>query len=207
MLSHSSNPIGALIFLIHKLAAARRLANKRRREDYIVWFDKQTLSEEQLAEQRKAAKSLKHQPLISVLMPTYNTNPRHLRECLDSVITQTYTNWELCISDDASPSQATKDVINEYTKKHKSIRAIFNKTNRHIAISSNIALDMAKGEYVSLLDHDDLLLPNALYETVLKINEHPDADLIYSDEDKIENDSVHVEPFFKPDWSPDFLNS
>ncbi len=190
-----------------KLAAARRLANKRRREDYIVWFDKQTLSEEQLAEQRKAAKSLKHQPLISVLMPTYNTNPRHLRECLDSVITQTYTNWELCISDDASPSQATKDVINEYTKKHKSIRAIFNKTNRHIAISSNIALDMAKGEYVSLLDHDDLLLPNALYETVLKINEHPDADLIYSDEDKIENDSVHVEPFFKPDWSPDFLNS
>lgn len=190
-----------------KFELRRRQINKERREQYIAWFDKQQLSEVELKEQRKAAAKLKYQPLISILVPTYNTNPQHLRECLDSVINQTYANWELCISDDASPSEATKDVIKEYIKKNKNIRATFNKTNGHIAVSSNIALAMAKGEFISLLDHDDLLLPNALYETVLKINEHPDADLIYSDEDKLEDDRYHVEPFFKPDWSPDFLNS
>lgn len=187
-------------------AAERRTINNRRRADYIAWFEKQKLTKEQLDEQREAAKKLKKQPLISVLIPTYNTHPTHLRECLDSVVGQTYENWEICISDDASPDQATRDVIREYADKYKNVQAVYNKTNGHIAVSSNIALKMAKGEYVSLLDHDDLLLPNALYETVVKLNEHPNADLIYSDEDKLE-DGEHVEPFFKPSWSPDFLNS
>ena len=100
----------------------------------------------------------------------------------------------------------TRDVIREYADKYKNVQATYNKTNGHIAVSSNVALKMAKGEYISLLDHDDLLLPNALYETVVKLNKHPDADLVYSDEDKLE-DGDHVEPFFKPSWSPDFLNS
>jgi len=190
-----------------KFAAQRRRVNIQRRERYIEWFEKQRLTDAELDTQRNMAKVFAVRPLISVLVPTYNTDPQHLRECLDSVIAQTYTNWELCISDDASPDQATKDVIKEYVKKHKNIRATFNETNGHIAVSSNIALSMAKGEYISLLDHDDLLLPNALFETVSMLNERPDADLIYSDEDKLEDDAVHVEPFFKPDWSPDFLNS
>lgn len=189
------------------LAVARRSINRQRRANYIKWFEGHQPSAKELADQKKQAKKFKNQPLVSILVPTYNTNPTHLRECLDSVIAQTYTNWELCISDDASPNDNTKEVIREYVKKYKNIHAIFNTVNQHIAGSSNIALEMAKGEYTSLLDHDDLLLPNALFETIKMINEHPDADLIYSDEDKLEDDSVHVEPFFKPDWSPDFLNS
>jgi GT2 family glycosyltransferase len=188
-------------------AAERRTINRRRRSEYVAWFEAQTLTKDQLEEQKITAKQLAQQPLISILVPTYNTNPAHLRECLDSVIAQTYKNWEICISDDASPNRTTKDVIEEYAQRYENIHATFNAENGHIAVSSNIALKMAKGDYISLLDHDDLLLPNALFETVLKINEYPDADLIYSDEDKLEDDKVHVEPFFKPDWSPDFLNS
>jgi GT2 family glycosyltransferase len=190
-----------------KFAARRQSINKERRKRYIRWFKAQTLTSSELESQRQVADQLAYCPLISVLVPTYNTNPKHLRECLESVISQTYTNWEICIADDASPNKETKDVIREYVKKYKNIRATFSKTNNHISVSSNIALDMAKGEFVSLLDHDDLLLPNALFETVMQLNEYPKTDLVYTDEDKLEKDKYHVEPFFKPDWSPDFLNS
>lgn len=200
---------------IHPLHAKKRLEfelrrrkiNTTRRSDYISWFESNRPKADELDQQRKTEKSLKVRPLISILIPTYNTDPVHLRECLNSVLEQTYTNWEICISDDASPSEDSKAVIREFVKSHKNIRATFNTKNQHIAGSSNVALSMAKGEFISLLDHDDLLTPNALYETVLMINSHPDADLIYTDEDKLEDDSVHIEPFFKPEWSPDFLNS
>jgi len=188
-------------------AKRKRGINLKRRRDYIQWFDENKITDDEINEQKKAALELKNKPLISILIPTYNTESHHLRECIESVIDQTYTNWEICISDDASPSKETKDIIKSFVKKYPNIQAVFNKTNHHIAISSNIALEMAKGEYVSLLDHDDLLLPNALYETVKAINDNSEIDLIYTDEDKLEDDRYHVEPFFKPDWSPDFLNS
>jgi O-antigen biosynthesis protein len=189
---------------------ARRANHKRRHEQYLAWYaryEQRELNPETLIEQKKAAKKFKKQPLISILVPTYNTNIKHLRECLDSVVHQTYAKWELCIADDASPRQEVRDVIKEYAKKHKNIKYVFSKKNQHIALTSNLALELASGDYISLLDHDDLLLPNALYETVKAINEHPDVDLFYTDEDKIEKDKWHVEPFFKPDWSPDFLRS
>lgn len=185
----------------------RRKINAERRANYIQWFEDHKATDIELEAQREAQAELKLRPLISVLIPTYNTNPAHLRECIESVIAQTYTNWEICISDDASPNSETTDVIKEYVSRYSNIHATFNTTNRHIAGSSNIALQMAKGEYISLLDHDDLLTPDALFETVGVINRQPDVDLIYTDEDKIENDKTHIEPFFKPSWSPDFLNS
>jgi glycosyltransferase involved in cell wall biosynthesis len=185
----------------------RRKVNADRRAGYINWFEANKASDAELAKQRKLEGKLKIRPLVSVLIPTYNTNPVHLRECIESVIAQTYTNWEICISDDASSDKDTIDVIREYVKKYSNIRATLNKTNRHIAGSSNVALAMAKGKYISLLDHDDLLTPDALYETVSLINRHPDVDLVYTDEDKLEDDKTHIEPFFKPSWSPDFLNS
>jgi len=178
-----------------------------RRLRYTVWFDRQLLSTAQHAEQVVKADALQFRPLISVLVPTYNTQPQHLRECFDSVVNQTYSNWELCVSDDASTNPETKAVISEYAARYDNVHALFSETNTHIAISSNKALNMANGAFISLLDHDDLLQPNALYETALVLNGHPDADLVYSDEDKLEADSIHVEPFFKPDWSPDFLYS
>ena len=108
--------------------------------------------------------------MISILLPTYNTNPAYLRSCIDSVLSQSYDNWELCISDDNSTSDQTKSVINEYVEKYNNIKATFRKENGHISKSSNTALSMAKGDYISLLDHDDILPPNALFEVVDVIN-------------------------------------
>lgn len=190
-----------------RLFRDRRFINKKRYEDYIKWFDKHKVTDEQLKLQRKYSKEFKQRPLISILLPTYNTNPVYLRSCIDSVLSQSYDNWELCISDDNSTSNQTKSVINEYVEKYNNIKATFRKENGHISKSSNTALSMAKGDYISLLDHDDILPPNALFEVVDVINKNPDIDLIYTDEDKIDSDGIHIEPFFKPDWSPDFMNS
>lgn len=190
-----------------RLYRVRKQINAEREKSYIEWFEYQKLSEEQLEEQRTAAANLANRPLVSILLPTYNTNPEYLTRCIESVLAQTYDNWELCISDDASPSAETRRTIKRFEKKYDNIRATFNKTNGHISASSNVALKMAKGEFISLLDHDDILPPNALYEAVKVINEQPDIDLIYTDEDKIDSEGNHIEPFFKPDWSPNFLNS
>lgn len=190
-----------------KLFRDRRLINKKRYDDYIEWFDKHKATEEQLDRQRKISKDFKYRPLISILLPTYNTNPTYLRSCIDSVLSQSYDNWELCISDDNSTSEQTKDVIKEYVEKYDNIIVTFRKENGHISKSSNTALSMAKGDYISLLDHDDILPPNALFEVVNAINKNPEVDLIYTDEDKIDHEGNHIEPFFKPDWSPDFMNS
>lgn len=190
-----------------KLFRDRRLINKKRYDDYIEWFDKHKATEEQLDRQRKISKDFKYRPLISILLPTYNTNPTYLRSCIDSVLSQSYDNWELCISDDNSTSEQTKDVIKEYVEKYDNVIVTFRKENGHISKSSNTALSMAKGDYISLLDHDDILPPNALFEVVNAINKNPEVDLIYTDEDKIDCEGNHIEPFFKPDWSPDFMNS
>lgn len=190
-----------------KLFRDRRLINKKRYDDYIEWFDKHKATEEQLDRQRKISKDFKYRPLISILLPTYNTNPTYLRSCIDSVLSQSYDNWELCISDDNSTSEQTKDVIKEYVEKYDNVIVTFRKENGHISKSSNTALSIAKGDYISLLDHDDILPPNALFEVVNAINKNPEVDLIYTDEDKIDHEGNHIEPFFKPDWSPDFMNS
>jgi glycosyltransferase involved in cell wall biosynthesis len=189
------------------LARKRQLTNRSRRRSYLKWFAGNQLSQVELEQQKEDSKNFKHRPLISVLLPTYNTPIELLSDCIDSIINQTYDNWELCIADDASTHEDTKKIIKEYGDKYENIKYVLSKDNGHIAVATNEALALAKGEYISLMDHDDLLLPDALYETVKIVNDHPSADLIYSDEDKIEDNKCHVEPFFKPDWSPDFLLS
>jgi GT2 family glycosyltransferase len=149
-----------------------------------------------------------YRPLISVIVPTYNTNLGFLKECLDSVLTQIYDNWQLCIVDDASTDPKVKQLITEYTARDPRIVSKFLKTNQHIAGATNEALKLAKGEFVSLFDHDDLLWPNALYEIVAALNTDKKIDFLYTDEDKITTDRHdHLGPFFKPDWNPDFLHS
>lgn len=177
-----------------------------RRRQYLNWYQQQQ-SLGTTEEQAQVIKELALKPLVSIILPTYNTPEAYLRDCIESVLSQTYSQWELCIADDASTHSATKRVIKEYAKAHKNIKVVFSDKNQHIALTSNLALELARGEYMALLDHDDLLMPNALFEMVKKINQEPEADLIYSDEDKLEKDRAHVEPFFKPDWSPDFLLS
>lgn len=158
--------------------------------------------------QRAALASMPYQPLISVLVPTYNTNIAFLKEAVASVQAQTYENWELCIVDDASPDGTVRDCIRDLAAKDKRIKSTFRKKNGHISVASNDALAMAKGEFVALLDHDDILWPNALFEVVKALNENKKLDFLYSDEEKVTEDRrAHQDPFFKPDWNPEFLES
>ena len=149
---------------------------------------------------------LEYRPLISVLIPVYNVKGEFLKECIESVLTQSYRNFEICIVDDASDNEETLDILKEY-EKNKKIRIKHRKENGHISRASNDALDMAKGEFVALLDNDDLLAKNALYEVVKVLNENKKLDLIYSDEDKIGLDGKRCYPHFKPDYSPDTIFS
>jgi glycosyltransferase involved in cell wall biosynthesis len=142
-------------------------------------------------------------PLISILVPVYNTDETWLRKCLDSVLAQLYPHWELCIADDASTAPHVRCVLEEYMAADGRIRVLFREANGHISAASNTALSLATGVYVALLDHDDELTPDALYEVVSLINRQPDTDMIYSDEDKIDAQGRRHSPFFKPDWSPD----
>lgn len=190
-----------------KFAFQRRATNKGRLTKYQQWFAK--YEKEVIAELDSHAgqiEEFKQKPLVSVLLPTYNTDPKHLRLCVQSVVEQSYQNWELCISDDASP-EGTIDIVKELAKADKRIKYVHLKDNVHISGSTNEALAIAKGEFIALLDHDDILMPNALFEMVKAINDNPDGDLFHSDEDKVEDGKGHTDPFFKPDWSPDFIRS
>ena len=157
---------------------------------------------------KKQLQQLNYRPLISVIIPTYNTDHQFLRDCLDSVVAQVYENWELCIVDDASPDKEVRKIIEEYALDDKRIKYKFLKKNKHIAGATNEAVAMAAGEFVGLFDHDDILWPNALLEIVKALNVDKKLDFLYTDEDKItESRYEHLGPFFKPDWNPDFLHS
>ena len=157
---------------------------------------------------KRQSDQLTYRPLISVVVPTYNTDLVFLRDCLESVMAQVYENWELCIVDDASSDSRVRDIIKEYSLIDGRIKYKFLKTNRHIAGATNEAIKMVTGEYVALFDHDDVLWPNALFEVVRALNDDNSIDFLYSDEDKITKDRKdYGAPFFKPDWNPDFLHS
>jgi len=146
-------------------------------------------------------------PLISILMPVYNTDERWLRECIESVRRQAYPDWELCIADDASPRPHVRQVLEEYAAADSRIRLCLRAENGHISRSSNSALTMARGEFVALLDHDDLLPPHALLEVARVAVADPEVGVIYSDEDKIDETGIRFDPYFKPAWNPDLFRS
>lgn len=173
---------------------------------YLKWIKRNFPKESDLLKQRRTR--FKLNPKISILTPTFNTDERFLREAVESVLDQSYINWELCLADDASTNPKIRDIITSFSKKDSRIKYVFREKNGHISQASNSALSLATGEFIALLDHDDYLWPNALYEVVKVVNENPKANFIYSDEDKIEQDSrLHTEPFFKPDFSPNYLRS
>lgn len=178
--------------------------DRNRREIYNVSSFYPTITEYYYQQKDSKGKD----PLISILLPTYNTPEVFLRECIDSIVTQSYANWELCIADDNSPDPRTVEIIKEYQKLDKRIKLVERKENGHISLATNSALEIAKGEFVALMDHDDVLWPNALYEMIQVIRKNPKVDLIYSDEDKIDGTGkIHSYPFLKPKFSPEFLES
>lgn len=173
---------------------------------YPLWINENEPGETELQEQRSSG--FAYSPLISIAVPVYRTPLPLLEEMINSVVNQTYPNWELCIADGGSGSDALKKVLEEYASKDERIKLAFLEKNLGIALNSNKAIELAGGDFVALLDHDDTLAPFALYETVGAVNENPEADFIYSDEDKItENGKNRFDPHFKPDFSPDLLRS
>ncbi|WP_204489886.1 glycosyltransferase family 2 protein [Archangium primigenium] len=168
-------------------------------EEWVRQYD--TLDDTDRAAIRRRLEGLSLQPLISVVMPTYETPASLLREALDSVRQQLYPNWELCIADDASRSPDVKAVLAEYAAKDARIRYVVRPENGHISAASNSALALVRGEFIALLDHDDLLPEHALYRVVEELNAHPDADVLYSDEDKLDTQGRRFDPYFKPDWN------
>lgn len=149
--------------------------------------------------------TLRSSPLISVLVPTFNTPEHWLRRCLDSVIAQSYPHWELCIADDASTQPRVRQVLEEYAARDARIRIAWRDHNGHISAASNSALAMARGDYVALLDHDDELHPGALAIMASALQRHPHWRIAYSDEDKIDVEGRRYDPYFKPDWNPDLM--
>lgn len=146
----------------------------------------------------------KKQPLISVVVPAYNTPDKYLNPLVQSLLDQTYSNWELCIAD-ASTDSERRQAIKSIAKTDKRIKYVAKK-GLHISDNTNNALKLATGEFVGLLDHDDTLSPHALEEVVAVACGTAKPDVIYSDEDKMSDDgSERLLPFFKPDWSPDLL--
>lgn len=150
---------------------------------------------------------LKYNPLFSVVIPVYNVADNMLRECIDSVLAQTYKNFEIVLVDDASTQKSVRKVLGEYEGRD-GITIIYREKNGHISRATNDGIHAAKGEFVALCDCDDLYAPNALYEIAKKLNEDPSLDFIYTDEDKVDEKGKKREnPFFKPDWSPDTFMS
>ncbi len=176
--------------------------------DYVAWFERYGHPDNETRARITARISaMVEPPLISVLMPTYNTDPGLLRQTVASVQAQLYPHWELCIADDASTETATRETLQALAAEDERIRVTYREHNGHISAASNSALAMAQGEYLALLDHDDLLTEDALYYVAETALAHPGAALIYSDEDKIREDGQLYDPYFKPDWNPDLLRS
>lgn len=178
------------------------------KHDYQSWvssFD--TLQDEDRTRIKSCIELLRYRPLISVVMPVYNTNPGFLRKALDSVLAQLYPVWELCVADDASSNPEIRTILDEYVLRDERIKVIYRNQNGHISAASNSALELVTGEFVALVDHDDELPVHALYLVALELNAHPDANIIYSDEDKIDDEGGRSEPHFKTDWNPGLFYS
>ncbi len=175
-------------------------------DEYQRWLETHRVQPAEAAALREEARKFSQQPLISIITPVHDTPRRWLREAIVSVEQQIYENWELLLIDDASTNQDTLDFLARAEQRDPRLRVFHLAQNSGISAASNVAIENARGEWIALLDHDDLLEPDALFRTVQLLQEHPDADLIYSDEDKLTEEGFAA-PLFKPDWSPDFFLS
>jgi glycosyltransferase involved in cell wall biosynthesis len=156
---------------------------------------------------KSPVEQLEYEPLISFVIPVYNVSRKLLSECLDSILKQTYQNFEICLGDDCSTNEETIATLKEYEAKDERIKVVYRKENGHISKASNSALELATGEFVAMMDNDDVIPDNALYEVVKVLNEDKDIDMIYTDEDKLDFDGKRCCPHFKSNYAPDTLMS
>jgi glycosyltransferase involved in cell wall biosynthesis len=198
-----------MIGLIRRLNRAR-LAHRARRHaerageshDYAHWVrEHDTLDDAKRSDLRDRARRLTQRPLISVVMPVHDPEPAWLAEAIDSVRDQLYDAWELCIADDGSTDPRVRALLQHYAALDPRIRVAFRESNGHISAASNTALELARGDYVALLDHDDRLAEHALLCVAETLARFPDADVLYSDEDKLDANGRRCDPYFKCDWN------
>lgn len=173
---------------------------------YSDWVSRFTYTESMRDDAHQEIDGFLQKPTISILMPVYNPDPKWLTEAIESVRAQIYPNWDLCIADDSS-GDALREIIRDYVQKDNRIKATFLKIHEGIAGATAQALSIANGQFVGFLDHDDKLSEDALFEVARLLNVRPELDFIYTDEDIIDQHGRRVDPFFKPDWSPDLLLS
>lgn len=174
-------------------------------KNYAAWYEKNKVSEEELTKQRN--KEFPYMPLFSILVPVYNTPIPYLREMLDSVRNQTYQKWQLCIANANPENEEVARILNQYIEMDKRIQTVNVPENLGIAQNTNKALSIAKGDYIGLLDHDDMLAADALFEVAKTVNDE-NADVIYTNEDKITmSGEKHFQPNFKPEFNLDMLRS
>lgn len=180
----------------------------RKENGYDRWLEMyDVLGDESRKRIQSEISAMEQPPLISVVMPVYNPDPAFLKVAMDSVVNQLYPHWELCIADDHSPDEGVRELIRSYAEKDSRIRYVFRTTNGHISEASNSAIQFATGSFMALLDHDDQLHELALFYVAREIHSHPEADLIYTDEDKIDENGRRYNPYFKSDFNYDlFLN-
>ena len=174
---------------------------------YAKWLTKHRPNEQGFQRLQVESQALQNQPRISVLTPVYNVDARWLERCVESVMTQLYANWELCLVDDGSTRAETLQALERLRAADSRIKILTLRDNQGISAATNAALKEATGGYIALLDNDDELAPEALFEVAALLNRHPEADFIYSDEDKLDAAGQRCDPFFKPDWSPELLRS
>jgi glycosyltransferase involved in cell wall biosynthesis len=189
------------------MEAKNRFLEKREPPTYAEWvmeFD--TLTPSDRIELRRQLRALRRWPRISVLLPIYNPDLTFLAAAIDSVKTQLYENWELCLADDASTGASVRPFLEQVAKTDCRIKLTFRQRNGHISAASNSALSLATGEWCALLDQDDVLAEHALAFVAFEIAGHPTARVIYSDEDKIDESGVRAHPYFKTDWDPELFH-
>ena len=174
--------------------------------EYQRWFEQHRASTKELKQMRDEARVFGSRPLISVITPVFDTPVKHLEETVESVLAQAYDNWELVLVDDGSTAIELLRILPRVAASDE--RIVLASLGKHggISAASNHGLALARGEWLTFLDHDDVLEPDSLFQVVKLLQSHPDADLIYTDEDKLGDDGFEA-PLFKPDWSPDFFLS
>jgi len=176
--------------------------------DYAEWVRRyDTLDDAARIRIHDRINAMPTRPKISVIMPVYNPPLEFLDKAIWSVRNQLYPQWELCIADDASPSQAVRDLLTQHAAADVRIHLVFRTENGHISKASNSALEIATGEFIAMLDHDDQISEHALYLAAEALNQTPTLDFLYSDQDKIDTNGVRYDPYFKPDFNPDLLRS
>jgi glycosyltransferase involved in cell wall biosynthesis len=203
-----SHPGSKPVRLIYRVFRGFQLCFNPINVQYRKWIKQNdSIDQKTLRELHHAVEMMKDPPLFSVIMPVYNPSPKLLDEAIQSIRDQYYPRWDLCIADDASTLPGVREVIEKHAREDDRIKVVFREENGHISAASNSALDLANGDFVAFLDHDDLLHPLALYLAAKTIEEFPDSELIYFDEDKITESGIRFKPYFKPDFDYELVLS